>query len=91
MQNKTDVVEKWCKARLENKYMEIYKMWRTVSFKIYNNKAEQNLKHTLIIYAPYLSHFYNCTAFIFFLGCRIHMSQLPAQKQFHASLLEGSA
>lgn len=92
-QNKTDVVENGCKARLEYKYMELYKMWRTVSFKIYNCKAQQNLQHTLTIYAPYLSHFSNCMAFIFFLEriCRTQMFQLSAQKQFHASIQEGSA
>lgn len=46
---------------------------------------------TLITYAPYPSHFYNCTAFIFFSGCRTWIFQLSAQKQFHASIQEGSA
>lgn len=79
------MVENWCKARLENKYIEVSKKWRMVSFKIYNTKAWQNLQHTLIIYASYLPQFYKCIAFTFFSGQTTHMFQLSAQKQFQAS------
>lgn len=45
-------------------------------FKIYENKAQQNLQHMLIT-CP--------NSIAFFLGCTTHMFQPSAQKQFQAS------
>lgn len=64
LQNKIDVVENWCKTRLESKYREVSKRWRMVYFKNYDNKAWQNLQpipipqfHSLhILFWLYNSH-----------------------------------